>query len=242
MWCCGKYLSRRQDVKQCHDEQPGKEHIGASIEHEQDRGVKLSTVRTKLHSSGESWTIWGSPLYGTLLLSLPCVMGTVHRSSPRARLRRIMPRQPRLDAPDTLHQVLGRGIVRTPPFRDTGDRADCFACLASLAEAGAFTVYACNGGPCILRLLASIPHYRLPVTSRVCREPGDNILPDAVVPEADATRDPPDPLGVQAQGASGHGWRGGGATASQPVTYIAAGPLFHRQRITRILRRQRRLS
>ena len=79
-----------------------------------------------------------------------------------------MPRQPQLAAPDTLQQVLGRVIARTPLFRDVGDRADCLARLATLAETGAFTVYACNGGPCIRRLLASIPHYRPLRSPREC--------------------------------------------------------------------------
>jgi hypothetical protein len=47
-----------------------------------------------------------------------------------------------------------------------------------------------NGGCCIRRLLASVPHYRPPGTAGECHASGDNILPDAVVAEADATRDP----------------------------------------------------
>ena len=53
-----------------------------------------------------------------------------------------MPRQPRLDAPDTLHHVMVRGIERTAIFRDEVDRTDFLARLAALAEAGALTVYA----------------------------------------------------------------------------------------------------
>ncbi|MEI8190001.1 MAG: transposase, partial [candidate division NC10 bacterium] len=53
-----------------------------------------------------------------------------------------MPRQPRLDAPDTLHHVMVRGIERTTIFRDDTDRADFLARLASLAESGALTVSA----------------------------------------------------------------------------------------------------
>jgi REP element-mobilizing transposase RayT len=53
-----------------------------------------------------------------------------------------MPRQPRLDAPGTLHHVMVRGIERTTIFRDDTDRADFVARLAGLAEAGAFTVSA----------------------------------------------------------------------------------------------------
>ncbi|MFA5028549.1 MAG: transposase [Candidatus Methylomirabilota bacterium] len=53
-----------------------------------------------------------------------------------------MPRQPRLDAPETLHHVMVRGIERTAVFRDDIDRADFLARLAALAESGALTVYA----------------------------------------------------------------------------------------------------
>ena len=53
-----------------------------------------------------------------------------------------MPRQARLDAPDTLHHVMVRGIERTSIFRDDTDRSDFVARLAALAEAGALTVYA----------------------------------------------------------------------------------------------------
>ena len=53
-----------------------------------------------------------------------------------------MPRQPRLDAPGTLHHVMVRGIARTVIFRDDGDRDDFVARVAPLAEQGALTVYA----------------------------------------------------------------------------------------------------
>ena len=53
-----------------------------------------------------------------------------------------MRRQPRLDAPDTLHHVMVRGLERRALFRDDTDRADCVARLATLAEPGALTVYA----------------------------------------------------------------------------------------------------
>jgi putative transposase len=53
-----------------------------------------------------------------------------------------MPRQARLDAPDTLHHVMVRGIERTPIFRDDTDREDFVVRLAALAEAGAWSVYA----------------------------------------------------------------------------------------------------
>jgi REP element-mobilizing transposase RayT len=53
-----------------------------------------------------------------------------------------MPRQPRLDAPDTLHHVMVRGLERRVIFVDDGDRADFVARVAALAEHGAWTVYA----------------------------------------------------------------------------------------------------
>ena len=53
-----------------------------------------------------------------------------------------MPRQPRLDAPETLHHVMVRGIERTALFRDDRDRTDFVARLAALVETGAWTVYA----------------------------------------------------------------------------------------------------
>jgi REP element-mobilizing transposase RayT len=53
-----------------------------------------------------------------------------------------MPRQPRLDAPANLHHVMGRGIERTTLFHDDRDRTDFVSRLATLAEAGAWTVYA----------------------------------------------------------------------------------------------------
>ena len=53
-----------------------------------------------------------------------------------------MPRQARLDAPNTLHHVMVRGLERRPIFTDDVDRADFVARLGALAEAGALTVYA----------------------------------------------------------------------------------------------------
>ena len=53
-----------------------------------------------------------------------------------------MPRQPRLDAPGTLHHVMGRGIEKTKIFREDGDREDFVSRLAGLAEEGFLTVYA----------------------------------------------------------------------------------------------------
>jgi len=53
-----------------------------------------------------------------------------------------MPRQARLDAPETLHHVMVRGLERRVIFTDDTDRADFLGRLAALAGAGAFTVYA----------------------------------------------------------------------------------------------------
>jgi putative transposase len=53
-----------------------------------------------------------------------------------------MPRQARLDAPDTLHHVMVRGLERRRIFKDDADRTDFVARVATLAEQGAWTVYA----------------------------------------------------------------------------------------------------
>ena len=53
-----------------------------------------------------------------------------------------MPRQPRLDAPNTLHHVMVRGLERRTIFREDADRADFVARLAALAETGGVAVYA----------------------------------------------------------------------------------------------------
>jgi REP element-mobilizing transposase RayT len=58
-----------------------------------------------------------------------------------------MPRQPRLDAPDTLHHVMVRGLERRAIFRDDADRDEFVARVAALAAAGALTIYN-NGGRC----------------------------------------------------------------------------------------------
>jgi putative transposase len=68
-----------------------------------------------------------------------------------------MPRQPRLDAPGTLHHVIGRGIKRDKIFRNRGDREDFLDRLAKLCEAKALSVYA-------WALLGS--HFHLLVRSR----------------------------------------------------------------------------
>ena len=53
-----------------------------------------------------------------------------------------MPRQPRLDAPGTLHHVMGRGIERTKIFSNKTDQEDFLHPLAQLCEGGALIVYA----------------------------------------------------------------------------------------------------
>jgi putative transposase len=53
-----------------------------------------------------------------------------------------MPRQPRLDAPGTLHHVIARGIEGSKIFRDRADREDFLNRLAKLCEAKALRVYA----------------------------------------------------------------------------------------------------
>jgi REP element-mobilizing transposase RayT len=53
-----------------------------------------------------------------------------------------MPRQARLDAPGTLHHVIGRGIEGAKIFRTPGDRQDFLTRLGVLSEAGAWQVYA----------------------------------------------------------------------------------------------------
>jgi len=53
-----------------------------------------------------------------------------------------MPRQPRLDAPGTLHHVIGRGIDGVTIFRNKKDREDFVERLADLCRANALSVYA----------------------------------------------------------------------------------------------------
>ncbi len=53
-----------------------------------------------------------------------------------------MPRQARLDAPGTLHHVIGRGIGGVKIFRTSEDRQDFVTRLGELGEEGAWQVYA----------------------------------------------------------------------------------------------------
>jgi REP element-mobilizing transposase RayT len=53
-----------------------------------------------------------------------------------------MPRQSRLDAPGTLHHVMGRGIETSKIFRTIKDREDFIDRLAELCRSGSWSVYA----------------------------------------------------------------------------------------------------
>ena len=53
-----------------------------------------------------------------------------------------MPRQARLDAPGTLHHIMGRGIDRIKIFRNQVDRVDFLDRLGELCRAGYIRVYA----------------------------------------------------------------------------------------------------
>lgn len=53
-----------------------------------------------------------------------------------------MPRQARLDAPGTLHHVMGRGIEKTAIFRKEEDRKDFLNRVALLYQGKAWKVYA----------------------------------------------------------------------------------------------------
>ena len=54
----------------------------------------------------------------------------------------MMPRSARLDAPGTLHHVIGRGIAEAKLFRTKKDREDFLSRIATLCETGAIAVYA----------------------------------------------------------------------------------------------------
>ena len=77
-----------------------------------------------------------------------------------------MSRQPRLDAPATLHHVMVRGIERNQIFRDDMDRADFVAHLARLVETGAWTVYAWALLPTHAHLLVRTGTRPLPRSTR----------------------------------------------------------------------------
>jgi len=68
--------------------------------------------------------------------------GTVLLKGSAGSITLAMPRQPRLDAPGTLHHVMVRSLERRAIFRDDTDRTDFVARLAALAAHGTLTVYA----------------------------------------------------------------------------------------------------
>jgi hypothetical protein len=72
-----------------------------------------------------------------------------------------MPRQPRLDAPGTLHHVIGRGLEGTPVFRTDADRADFLARLAARCREGDLVVYAWTLLPNHFHLLVRTGRRRL---------------------------------------------------------------------------------
>jgi len=53
-----------------------------------------------------------------------------------------MPRQPRIDAPGTLHHVMGRGIETSRIFKTGKDREDFIDRLAELCRSGRWAIYA----------------------------------------------------------------------------------------------------
>ena len=72
-----------------------------------------------------------------------------------------MPRGPRLDAPDTLHHVMVRGLERRALFRDGRDRADLLARLAAVAQRTGLRVLAWPLLPNHFHLLLLTPRPRL---------------------------------------------------------------------------------
>ena len=60
----------------------------------------------------------------------------------KLRYKPFMPRQPRLDAPGTLHHVMGRGIEKIKIFRDKNDREDFIRRIEELCSQGAWIMYA----------------------------------------------------------------------------------------------------
>jgi putative transposase len=72
-----------------------------------------------------------------------------------------MPRYARLDAPGTLHHVMGRGIEGTKIFRTDFDRKDFIERLAELCREGYFRVYAWALMPNHFHLLIKTKDYPL---------------------------------------------------------------------------------
>jgi putative transposase len=65
-----------------------------------------------------------------------------------------MPRQPRLDAPGTLHHIMARGIDRTKLFQNKTDRNDFLKRVAELCQGGHLIIYAWALMPTHFHLLA----------------------------------------------------------------------------------------
>jgi hypothetical protein len=55
-----------------------------------------------------------------------------------------MPRQARLDAPGTLHHVIGRGIEGSAIFRNDFDRTDFLTRVEDLSREGSWKGYGSN--------------------------------------------------------------------------------------------------
>jgi putative transposase len=60
----------------------------------------------------------------------------------KLRYKPFMPRQPRLDAPGTLHHVMGRGIEKIKIFRNKDDREDFIRRIEDLCSHEAWIMYA----------------------------------------------------------------------------------------------------
>ncbi|HCC53522.1 MAG TPA: hypothetical protein DEQ20_01140, partial [Desulfobulbaceae bacterium] len=63
-------------------------------------------------------------------------------SDNRGFIIEIMPRKSRMDAPGTLHHIMGRGIGRAKIFRNRQDREDFLSRLTALCLAEDLIVYA----------------------------------------------------------------------------------------------------
>ena len=77
-----------------------------------------------------------------------------------------MPRQARLDAPGTLHHVIGRGIERSGIFRNDFDRADFLGRVEDLSREGSWIIYAWAFLPNHFHLLVRTGKQGLPKSMR----------------------------------------------------------------------------
>jgi REP element-mobilizing transposase RayT len=75
-----------------------------------------------------------------------------------------MPRSARIDAPGTLHHVIGRGIERRRVFHDDEDRNDFLQRLSELTLSGAMDVYAWALMPNHFHILCKTRHQPLSVS------------------------------------------------------------------------------